>query len=319
MNYFTVPEMMNFGSDLIDAVFVENPVKSNDVPFVDTTARPVVASTAQNRTHRLCDSHITIPRDVVNETTPVELDSICDLNGLIDNPVLAKYLKVLSHAYYYYSKWINYNLTDEMKRSYIQETIDAVMNGLVPGSKRLVNVATRGERTRPVFIISKQFFAHHIRCYHEQIRSQLTNISQNHYVLYMFSLPYAPNAKLNRQTGEISVELVKKTAFINGCGWLIRNKSTTKAFSYRADATNNHANTTPEFKAIISMTGRTLKPHRAIAYMYKPITDAVIDMFARDPENVDVSAGANVDFSETNYLAGNYSLDNINDYIINVK
>ena len=128
MNYFTVPEMMNFGSDLIDVVFVENPVKSSVIPSFDTTARPVVASTAQNRTHRLCDSHITIPRDVVNETTPVELDSICDLNGLIDNPVLAKYLKVLSHAYYYYSKWINYNLTDEMKRSYIQETIDAVEN-----------------------------------------------------------------------------------------------------------------------------------------------------------------------------------------------
>ena len=135
----------------------------------------------------------------------------------------------------------------------------------------------------------------------------------------MFSLPYAPEAKKNSQTNEITVNLVRKTAFINGCGWLIRNKSTTRAFSYRADATNNHANTTPEFKAIIAMTGRTLKPHRALAYMYKPINDAVVNMFARDPENVDVSAGADIEFSEDNYLAGNYSLDNINDYIINVK
>jgi hypothetical protein len=53
--------------------------------------------------------------------------------------------------------------------------------------------------------------------------------------------------------------------------------------------------------------------------MYKPINDEVVNMFARDPENVDVSAGANIEFSEDNYLAGNYSLDNINDYIINVK
>ena len=124
--------------------FLKNPVKITVVSQFNTTARPVVASTAQNRTHRLCDSHITIPRDVVNETTPVELDSICDLNGLIDNPVLAKYLKVLSHAYYYYSKWINYNLTDEMKRSYIQETIDNINNkfgkGLIaPASLQLIS------------------------------------------------------------------------------------------------------------------------------------------------------------------------------------
>lgn len=320
MNYFAIPEMMNFGNELIDVVFPAfTGERNSSVPAFHTNASPIVASTAQNRDHRLCDSEIAIPRDIVRETTPVDLDSICDLSGLIDNPVVAKYLKVLSHAYWYYSKYIDYNLTEEMKRSYIQETIEAVTRGLIPGSKRLVNTATRGERTRPVFIISKQFFAHHIKCYHEQIRSQLTNISQNHYCLYMFSLPYAPNAKLNRQTNEISVELVKKTAFINGCGWLIRNKSTTRAFSYRADATNNHANTTPEFKAIIAMTGRTLKPHRALAYMYKPITNAVISMFAREPENVDVSAGTGIDFSERNYLGGNYSLNNINDYIINVK
>lgn len=319
MNYFAIPEMMNFGSDLINAVFVENPAKSTVIPQITTDVRPVVASRSQNRDFRLCDSHISIPRDIVAETTPIDENSICDLSGLIDNPVLAKYLKVLSHAYWYYSKWIDYNLTEEMKRSYIQETIDAVSRGLTQGSKVLVNTATRGERTRPVFIISKQFFAHHFRCYHEQIRSRLTNISQNHYVLYMFSLPYAPEAKKNSQTNEITVNLVRKTAFINGCGWLIRNKRTTRAFSYRADDTNNHANTTPEFKAIIAMTGRTLKPHRALAYMYKPISDAVVNMFARDPENVDVSAGADIEFSEDNYLAGNYSLDNINNYIINVK
>ena len=320
MNYFTVPEMMNFGSDLIDAVFpAYTAEKSSVIPSFDTENTPIKDSRSQTRDLTFCDTRVNVPSNVITDTVVAELDSICNLTDLVDSPIVSAYLKVLSHAYWFYSKWIDYRLTDEMKRSYIQETIETVTAGLREGSNLLVNIPTRGQRTRPVFIISKRFFAHHMKCYHEQIRPSLTNISQNHYCLYMFSLPYAPNTRLI-ENDTITVELVKKIAFINGCGWLIRSKqNTSSAFSYRADSTIVHANPTPEFKAIISMTGRTLKPHRAIAYMYKPINDDVVNTFARDPENVDVSASADIEFSETNYLAGNYSLDNINDYIINVK
>lgn len=320
MNYFAIPQMNAISQNLIDAVFpAYTAERSSVVPSFDTENTPIKDSRSQTRNHTFCDTKVNVPGNVTTDTAVAELNSICDLTDLVESPTVSAYLKVLSHAYWFYSKWLDYRLTDEMKRSYIQETIETVTTGLREGSNLLVNIPTRGQRTRPVFIISKRFFAHHMKCYQEQLRSGLTNISQNHYCLYMFSLPYAPNAKLI-ENNTISVELVKKIAFINGCGWLIRSKTnTSSAFSYRADSTSVHANPTPEFKAIISMTGRTLKPHRALAYMYKPITDEIVNMFARDPENIDVSAGEGLEFNETNYLAGNYNLEHINDYIFNVK
>ena len=148
MNYFTVPEMMNFVSDLIDVVFpAYTAEKSSVIPSFDTENTPIKDSRSQTRDLTFCDTRVNVPTNVITDTVVAELDSICNLTDLVDSPIVSAYLKVLSHAYWFYSKWIDYRLTDEMKRSYIQETIETVTAGLREGSNLLVNIPTRGQRT----------------------------------------------------------------------------------------------------------------------------------------------------------------------------
>ena len=287
-------------------------------------------TTAYHQTYR--SGNITVPRAVNRTVAPVDFDSICTSQALISagirNEYIRAYLKILAHAYWYYSRWIDYKLDNNInaKKAFIAETIRFVNDGLEGNSTQLHNTARAGMITIPVYTISRKFFAWHFRCYHDQIYSKIRelnlNDNPNKYCLYMFSLPYA--VQLGPRSEGRPIRIVSKISFMNRCGWLINSSSCEGGLGFQCDregtrtARGNLKNSTPEFKSMRSMAGTTLKAHRAIAYMLKSVErermPELYEQLKARKHGTNITSLNDLRFCIQHYFEGRYNVNDISDW-----